>query len=331
MRSNQWDVKRLRSEATYWRSRILITAAHLDLFSWIGKGEKSARAVTAHLGGNPQCWEIFLNALCGMGLIRKRGAKYANTLFSLRHLSSGRAGFFLPDHDAWDIWGKLPRLLTAGKRPRTSQPFFTDRRKAERLLLALHLDAQQIAPYLIRRLSLSRCRTFLDIGAGCGTFALRFCRYIPRLEATIIEHPDTAYLARRFVGEAGMAGRARVIGIDFLRHPLPRGFDAVLLSNVLHGQGEDENLSLLVKIYRSLNPTGRLIVRDVFMRRDRTDPEWGALFSVLLLLHTPKGRCYGLDEIRGWLRRAGFSRIKGPFRSSPLSFDPDSVLIAEKK
>ena len=128
-----------------------------------------------------------------------------------------------------------------------------------------------------------------------------------------------------------MAGRARVIGIDFLRHPLPRGFDAVLLSNVLHGQGEDENLSLLVKIYRSLNPTGRLIVRDVFMRRDRTDPEWGALFSVLLLLHTPKGRCYGLDEIRGWLRQAGFSRIKGPFRSSPLSFDPDSVLIAEKK
>jgi hypothetical protein len=37
---------------------------------------------------------------------------------------------------------------------------------------------------------------------------------------------------------------------------------------------------------------------------------------VLLFLQTPEGRCYGLDEIRAWLRQAGFSRISGPFRSS---------------
>jgi hypothetical protein len=43
-----------------------------------------------------------------------------------------------------------------------------------------------------------------------------------------------------------------------------------------------------------------------------------------------QGRCYALDEIVGWLRQAGFSRIKGPFRSSPLPFDPDSILIATK-
>ena len=37
------------------------------------------------------------------------------------------------------------------------------------------------------------------------------------------------------------------------------------------------------------------------------------------------------DEVRGWLRKAGFSSIQGPFRSSPLSFDPDSILIAAKR
>jgi len=73
-----------------------------------------------------------------------------------------------------------------------------------------------------------------------------------------------------------------------------------------------------------------LILRDVFMSRDRTAPEWGALFSVSLLLHTPQGRCYGLDEILVWLREAGFSMIRGPFHSSPLPFDPDSILIAKK-
>jgi hypothetical protein len=85
---------------------------------------------------------------------------------------------------------------------------------------------------------------------------------------------------------------------------------------------------LLRKLHRSLNPRGRLIVRDVFMRRDQTAPQWGALFSVLLFLHSPRGRCYSLDEILRWLRAAGFAREKGPFRSSPLPFDPDSVLVA---
>lgn len=328
--TKRWGLKRLRGESSYWRSCILITAAHLDLFSWIGKGKKSPRTLAAHFGGNPQGWEVFLDALCAMGLMRKRGDRYANAPFSSRYLNRGGATLLLPDYDAWEIWGRLASALTAGKRPILQKPFFSDRRKAGRLLHALHLHGQEIAPHLIEKLPLSRLRTLLDVGGGLGTFSLAFCRLYPRLRATLVEHPYTAPLARRAVRDAGMARRVRVVGMDFSRGVLPRGFDAVFLSNILHAHGADENRSLLVKLHGCLNPKGRLILRDIFMSRDRTDPEWGALFSVLLLLHTPQGRCYALDEILGWLRRAGFSRIKGPFRSSPLPFDPDSVLIAEK-
>ena len=327
---NKWDLKRLRGESSYWRSCILITAAHLDLFSWIGKRGKAPAALAAHFGGSPEGWEIFLNALCGMGLMRKRGAKYANTPFSWRNLSHGGATSLLPDYDAWEIWGKLASALTTGKRPIIQKPFFSHQKKAERLLRALHLHGQEIAPYLIEKLPLSGCRTLLDIGGGLGTFSMAFCRLYPRLRATLIEHPHVLPLARRAIRDAGMAKRVRVIGTNFSRGALPRGFDAVFVSNVLHAHGVHENRSLLMKLYRCLNPQGQLILRDVFVSRDRTDPEWGALFSVLLLLHTPQGRCYALDEVLEWLRQAGFSRIKGPFRSSPLPFDPDSVLIAKK-
>ena len=331
MASTTWNLERIRREGNYWRSRVLITAAHLDLFSWIGKGEKSFGDIASHFGGDPAGWEIFLNSLCGMGLIRKRGKRYANSRFSLSYLSCGRAAFLLPAHDDWNIWGKLPRLLTTGKRPKVQEPFFTDRKRTERLLGALHLDGQKIAPYLVRRSALRRCATLLDVGGGYGTYAMAFCRRFPRLRATLLEHPRTVPLARRAVRDAGMAGKVRVIGKDLLRDPLPGGFDAVFLSNIIHGQGIDENRSLITKLYRCLNPKGQLILRDVFMNRDRTDPEWGTLFSVLLFLQTPKGRCYALDEIRRWLHEAGFSRVRGPFRSSPLPFDPDSVLIAEKR
>jgi hypothetical protein len=118
------------------------------------------------------------------------------------------------------------------------------------------------------------------------------------------------------------------MGIDIARRSLPRGFDVVLLSNILHGHGSSENKILLRKVRESLKPEGRLLLRDVFMHNDATAPEWGALFSVLMLLNSPRGRSYTLDEILGWLRAAGFSRIEGSVPSSPLPLDPDSLLIA---
>jgi cyclopropane fatty-acyl-phospholipid synthase-like methyltransferase len=320
----------LRSESSYWRSCILIAAAHLDLFTWIGKQEKTLKALSSHFGGSAAGWEIFLNALCGMGLMRKRGSRYANGAFAARCLARDGASFLLSGHDAWQSWGGLASALVASKRPKTQEPFVSDRKKADRLLRSLDLDARRIAPYLIKKLPLSRSRTLLDVGGGLGTFSVAFCHRYLRLRATLVEHPRILPLARRAVGEAGMARRVRVIGADFSRDALPQAFDTIFLSNVLHAHSTAENQSLLLKLQRCLNPGGQLIVRDVFMSRQRTAPEWGSLFSVLLFLQTPNGRCYGLDEIRAWLRRAGFSRIRGPFRSSPLFFDPDSVLVATK-
>jgi precorrin-6B methylase 2 len=329
-RRREWNPDRLRSESSYWRSCILIVAAHLDLFHWIGQRKKSARSVATHFGGKVAGWEIFLNALCGMGLLSKRGDEYTNGAFAAPCLTRNGTTSLLPAYDGWNTWGKLASTLVSGKRPRMQKPFVSDRRKTERLLRSLDLDGRQIARHLIDRLPLRDSKTLLDVGGGLGTFSVAFCRHYPHLRATLVEHPRVLTLARQAVAEAGMARRVRVVGADFSRDALPEGFDAVLLSNVLHAHGVAENRALLRKLQRCLNPRGRLIVRDVFMSPQRTAPEWGALFSVLLLLHTPHGRCYSLDEIRGWLRQAGFLRISRPLRSSPLHFDPDSVLIATK-
>lgn len=331
MAGTVWTPQRLRGESAYWSARILATAAHLELFDWLGRGSKSAAAAARRFGGSAQGWRIFFDALAAMGLLRKRAKKYANSAFSLRNLRFDKGSFLLPQYDSWNLWGALPDVLRSGKRPGRARPFLTDRRRAERLLGALDHDAREIAPYLIRRLSLSRARNLLDIGGGLGSYALACCRRFPRLRATVVEHPRIVPYARRSVNEAHLADRVEVIGLDVFDDPLPRGFDVALLSNVLHGQGTRQNRDLLKNIHRSLNEGGRLVVRDVFMSRDRTEPDWGALFSVALLLHSPDGRCYDLDEIRQWLRRAGFANLRGPIRSSPLFFDPDSVLIARKR
>jgi SAM-dependent methyltransferase len=328
MPGKRWTLERLRSESCYWRSYILLTAAHLGLFAWIGNRERKPAALAAHFGGDRAGWEILLNALCGMGLLRKRREKYSNTPFAARHLNHYGAARLLPSYDSFHKWSGLAPALVAGKRPHLQMPFLSDRRQAKRLLDSLDLDATEIAPYLIDKLPLKDSRTLLDVGGGLGTYSIAFCRRYPSLEATIVEHPKIVPLARRAIRDADMAQKIRVIGLDIFRQPLPQGFDTLLVSNVLHAHGPRENRSLFFKLHRCLKPQGRLILRDIFMSVDGIAPEWGTLFSVLLYLHTPRGRCYGLHEVLGWLREAGFSRVKGPFRSSSLPFDPDSVLVA---
>jgi precorrin-6B methylase 2 len=329
-RYKSWTPQKLRIAAGYWQARILSTAAHLELFDWLGNNTKSVRAANNRFGGTQETWKIFLDALCAMGLIQKRAMGYQNSSFTLRYLCSGEGLFLRSQHDAWNVWATLPDVLTTGKRPKIAEPFFTDQKRSERLLQALDHDARKIAPYFMARLPLRRSKTLLDIGGGLGSFSIACCRQFSHLRATIVEHPEVATFTSRAINKAKIAKQVKVMTMDSIKDSLPRGFDLVLISNVLHGQGVRENLALLRSAYRSLNQGGRIVLRDIFMNRAGTDPDWGALFSVALLLQTPKGRCYALDEVRGWLHAGGFSRIQGALLSSPLTFDPDSVLIAQK-
>ncbi len=325
-----WTPRRLRSVGCYWHSRIISTAVHFQLFQWLGAKAPTAESISSHFGGRPQDWRIFLNALSAMKLLQKRGNRYHNSRFAMRYLRSRQGDFLLPDHDAWNDWGRLPDILTNGNRPKLAQPFLTDRAKAERLLRALDEDGRKLTPYLIHRLPLRRCKRLLDVGGGLGTLAVACCRRYPKLRATIVEHPNIAPLTVDAVQKARLRNRVEVIALDIVRHPWPVGFDVVLLSNILHGQGARDSRALIASAYHSLNPGGCLIVRDVLLGADRTASAWGALFSVALLVQTPGGRCHSLREVREWLRQAGFSAIQKPWGSSPVFFDPDSVLIAHK-
>jgi hypothetical protein len=180
MARKKWNLERLRSESSYWRSCILITAAHFDLFGWMGKQEKSSRALAAHFGGHAVGWETFLNALCGMGLMRKRGAKFSNSAFSLRHLSGAGATLLLPNYDAWNSWGGLNSILTTGKRPKTQKPFISDRAQAKRLL-ALWTPCPADCALSDREITPGR----LPNSAGCRRRAGKFCRsFLPSLSSS---------------------------------------------------------------------------------------------------------------------------------------------------
>jgi len=122
MSARAWNLQRLRSDSSYWRSSVLLAAAHLDLFGWIGKRKTNPKALAAHFGGTAVGWKIFLDALCGMGLMRKRGDKYANTAFAAHCLCGDDAASLLPAYDAWNAWGDSRPFLSAETAPQRKCP-----------------------------------------------------------------------------------------------------------------------------------------------------------------------------------------------------------------
>src|SRR5262245_12732833 len=128
----KWGIERLRNESNYWRAVILLTSAHLDLFTWIGRRRLRAEAVAARYGGDKDSWESFLNALTGSGLMRKQAERYFRTAFAARHLTGDGRALLLPVYDAWNVWGQLAAVLTTGKRPRTQKPFATEHTQSAR-------------------------------------------------------------------------------------------------------------------------------------------------------------------------------------------------------
>ncbi len=314
---------RLLEPGAHWRHKIVATAVKLDLFTALDEGPHAAAAIARRYRGDTRAFEILLNALVALGLLRKRGGAYANSEAAGRYLVRGRAGYrgdqLVVDDLFWGLWGRLEETLMTGRSPLRQPLFRADPQAAERLALGLHRDALLIAPGLARRLPLQRHRRMLDLGGGAGTYAITFCRRHPRLQATVFELPAVARVARRIVAERGLEDRVRVVEGDFLADPIAGAYDLVFMSHVLHGNGPEENRALVRKVAGCLEPGGRIVVQDVLMDEGVTRPRYGAIFAVNILLHTGGGRCYSRREISGWLTEAGLTGIELIERNAVLT------------
>jgi cyclopropane fatty-acyl-phospholipid synthase-like methyltransferase len=222
----------------------------------------------------------------------------------------------------WDLWGRLEETLVSGRSVVAEPVFASSSEAVEHLLLGLHRDALRIAPALVERLPLEGREQLLDVGGGAGTYSLAFCRHFPKLCATVYDLPTAARLARSTVAAAGMSDRIQVIDGNFLKDPLPRSYDVAFMSNVIHGNGLEENRDLVHRMADCLTPGGIIVVRDILMNDELTRPAFGSVFAVNMLLHTPQGRCYAQSEVTEWLGEAGFVQIE--------IVEPESVLMAVK-
>lgn len=328
------DFSRLMNLATgHVEARIIQTALELRIFEVLEASGLSAANIAEQLTLEVRATELLLNALSSLELLHKQGERFSLTTEARTHLlehSPLFAGAMIRfESSLWRCWEQLPRAIRTGRAVRPTDMYQGDQRETKIFIEAMDslVKARGDAQVLLDALDWSDVKTVLDLGSGPATYSIALCRRFNDLSGTIFDLPGTLAITARYVHEAQMTARIRLIAGDYHSDPIPGKYDVIFLSNIIHGESLERNERLIAKLANQLMPSGRIVIKDHILDESRAQPSVGAIFSILMLLTTDGGRCYSYDEIRGWLERAGLSQVREIALPSPLT---SSLVIGVK-
>jgi predicted O-methyltransferase YrrM len=209
----------------------------------------------------------------------------------------------------WKQWSDLTEIVRHGSKEDNLAILDSNEGQNETFIDAMHVLAYRMAHGIIAVTNPGKAKKLLDIGGSSGSYTLAFLEAFRDMRATIFELPPVIKVAQKRLANNNILDRITFIAGDFHKDELPAGHDLVLLSAIIHLHSPEQNIELYRKIYRALEPGGRLVIRDHVMSPDHTKPASGALFAVNMLVVTPDGRTYSFEEIKSSLEAAGFIRV----------------------
>jgi len=294
-------------------SRVVLTALELDMFTAVGDGA-GAVELAARLDTDPRATGMLLNALASLGLLVKREGVFRNSPETARYFTAGSRDNARPAllHTAhlWQRWSTLTDCVRAGTAVARDEVAGRGQDWTEAFIAAMHRNASERAPLVVRAVGAENLRRMLDVGGGSGAYSIAFAQANSALRADILDLATVEPIARRHIQQAGVADRVRVRAGDLRSDSLGEGYDLVFLSAICHMLSPGENLDLLRRCREALAPGGRIVIQDFILEPDKTAPRFAALFALNMLVGTSGGSTYSEPEYAAWLGEAGFREIR---------------------
>lgn len=302
--------------ATAHRASVaLFTAAELDVFSALAQGAVTAADVARDTGvPHVEPLRLVLEMCVQSGLLQRvdgRDDAYANSPTTETFLVRGRPSYIGAGlqyaADLYPAWGRLTDLVRTGRAPLAPETILgDDPEKTRHFVHAMHQRAQGIGTVLPAVVNLEGCRRLLDVGGGPGTYSMRLIAATPGLRSTILDLPGVLAVTREIVDSEGYADRVDLRPGNYLTSDFGTGYDAVLLSGMMHRETAADCQLLLRKAAAALNPGGRIVVSDVFFEDDRkVSPPFAVQFALHMMLTSDHGSAHAKTEMAEWMRGAG--------------------------
>lgn len=312
------DVRQI-SALTYGfiASKALFAAVDLDLFTKIAKGTTTISALADATGIATNRLRTLLTTLKTTGLITEAEGKFANAPATATYLVAGAAGDFR-DYIRVVNGGFLYEGLRHLEKSMRGERIFPGKGFYEGIVYseggvggpafssAQHAGSLGPARLMARRVDLAGATRFLDVGGGSGAYTLAFLKQNPKLQATILDFPETTETARRYAAEAGMSDRVAHVQGNALTTEWPGKQDVVLMSYVWSAVGGNDIKTLARRAFEALKPGGLVLVHDFMVNNQHEGPRFAAWYLLAALPDNPDAECLTPGFVEAALRDAGF-------------------------
>jgi len=314
--------------ASFQKSRILLSGFELDIFTNVDESGTTSNQIADRLHLDVHACERLMNALVSLGFLTKKNDLFFNTSEGYNFLSKKSPNYLeglMHTNHLWNTWSNLTKVVKTGTFAHSLE---INERGDEWLVAfinAMHDRAKKQAPQQLSKIDLSGVKSSLDVGGGSGAYSMEFVSKKPDLEATVFDLPNVIPITKKIIEKEGFSGKIKTHTGDYTKDDLPKGFDLVFLSAIIHSNSLAVNQDLLKKCYSSLNKNGRIVIQDWIMNNDRTQPTLGAIFAINMLVGTEAGDCFTEQEVTEMLNTAGFKNI------SRIEFETGlSQIVAQK-
>lgn len=306
----------MRLALAYRSSMALFAAAELDVFTPLAERPQTAADLAARTGLQSEPLRMLLDACAAEGLLVRDGDTFANGPAADAFLVRGRPAYIAHGlkfaEDLYPAWGRLADLVRTGAPTMEPESVLgEDQEKTRAFVLAMHERARGMSAVLPHGVDFTGRRRLLDVGGGPGTYSIALVQQTPGLTSTILDRPGVLEVTREIVDSHGCADRIELTPGDYLTSPFGAGYDAVLLSGMMHRETADTCRMLLRKSFEALDPGGLVVVSDVFFDSDeRNSPPFATYFALNMMMMCEHGTAHAMTGMASWLRATGFTAVE---------------------
>jgi hypothetical protein len=304
----------------FWKSKALLSAVELGLFTELGDDMLSCETLAGRLGLHPRGARDFLDALVALDLLeRDDEGRYVNRPDCARYLDRRKPSYVggaLEHLNArlYSSWGRLTQALRTGA-PQSDglaagyAALYAEQSASRAFLKGMTDGSLMPAKALAASFPWSDYATVIDIGTAQGCVPVEIASTHYHLSGGGFDLPQIEPVFRRYVRERGLSDRLRFFAGDFLADQLPKA-DVLIMGRILHNWDLPTKKLLLKKAHQALPGGGALIVYDAIIDDARRAQAHSLLASLNMLIETAGGSEYTVADCTGWMGACGFGNLR---------------------
>ena len=293
----------------------LLAGMQLDLFTPLKAGPMCAEQIADAIGVEVTKLKPLLYALVAAELLTVKGDRFANTAEANHFLVRGSPAYMGGVHplyaDLWDAALQTAESIRTGQ-PQAKHDYTQMPREAlETFYQGLHPGALTTGRTLVKDYGLSSCQRLLDVGGGSGGVAIAVVKACPHIQATVVDVSNVTPITQRFVAEAGVSDRVKVVTGNIVEAPLDGSFDAVVLKSFIQVLSPSDAQRALENINATMAPGGVIYILGIgILDNSRISPQGAAITNTIFINIYDEGQAYTEAEYQDWITAAGFVDFK---------------------